>query len=308
MLLGGGVQSRLPNFLIVGAARAGTTSLYEYIRQHPQVFLPHNKEPMFFAFKGQKPSFSGPGDDKEINLKSVDSIKAYKQLFEGVQDEAAVGEASALYLYSPVAAERIRHHVPDAKIIVILRNPVERAYSSFLYTIRDRREVVSDFSKALEMEEERIGKGWEHIWHYRAMGYYNEQLQRYYSCFDESQIKVFLYEDLRENPRALLKEVFAFLDVDPDFEPDFSLQYNQGGVPKMALLNKFLTKPSRLKAWLKPMMPLPIVRMYTELKHNNLEKPPLDPAVKELLIDQYRPDIEALSLRLRRDLSSWMKV
>lgn len=302
------MPSSLPDFLIIGAARAGTTSLYQYIRQHPQIFLPRNKEPMFFALEDEVPAFSGPGDDKEINRKSVTSLQEYRKLFSGVDGEKVVGEASALYLYSPVAVERIQSHVPDVKLIAILRNPVERAYSSYLYTIRDRRETIRDFASALASESARIDNGWEHIWHYKMMGFYGRQLQRYYSCFDKGQIKVFLYEDLQEKPLEMVKEVFEFLGVDAEFKPDLSLQYNQGGVPKKAWLNKFLTQPSRIKTLIKPMMPARMMRLYTEVKHKNLEKPILEQSVREGLIEEYKSDIELLQDLLGRDLSAWTRV
>lgn len=297
----------LPNFLIIGAARAGTTSLYEYMRQHPQIFFSANKEPMFFALQDEKVDFKGPGDSDEINRKSITNRKDYEELFAAASGRPAVGEASALYLYSEKAANNIQHSIPDAKLIVILRNPIERAYSSFLYTIRDNRESLRDFAAALAAEPQRIAQGWEHIWHYKTMGFYGAQLQRYYDRFERKQIKVFLHEDLVTDLAGVLRETFEFLGVDPDFKPDLSLKYNQGGMPKRAWLNTLLTRPSRIKSWLKPLTPRFLIKYYTKLKHSNLDKPALSASARQQLIDAYRDDIGKLQELLGRDLSGWLK-
>ena len=121
----------MPNFLIIGAMRAGTTSLYHYLKQHPQVYMSPVKEPRFFALEGEKPDPGRPTDERLMNH-SITDIEAYRALFQAVSKETAIGEASPLYLYSPKAPERIRHYIPDAKLIAVLRDPVERAYSHFL--------------------------------------------------------------------------------------------------------------------------------------------------------------------------------
>lgn len=299
---------RMPNFLIIGAARTGTSSLYEYMRQHPDIFFSPIKEPMFFALEGGKPDFRGPGDDKEINRKSVTDLAAYQALFAGATTQKAIGEASANYLYSDRAAERIKHYVPEAKLITVLRNPVERAYSSFLYTIRDGREPLRDFGEALAQEDRRIGEHWEHIWHYAHMGFYGQQLQRYYDRFDKKQIRVYLNEDMKKDSPGVLKDIFGFLEVDDSYMPDTSVSYNEGGVPKRKLLNTVLTRPSIIKRLLRPLMPAAVMKFYTELKHSNLDKPPLDSEVRARLVGVYRDDVLRLQDMIGKDLSHWLKV
>lgn len=298
---------RMPNFLIIGAARTGTSSLYEYMSQHPDIGFSPVKEPMFFAFEGVKPDFRGPGDDKEINRKSVTDLAAYQALFSGVASQKAVGEASANYLYSDSAAARIKHYIPDAKMIVMLRNPVERAYSSFLYTIRDRREPLRDFAQALDQEDQRIAAHWEHIWHYAHMGFYGQQLQRYFDLFDKSRIRIYLNEEMKKDAPGLLKDVFGFLGVDDSFQPDTSVTYNEGGVPRHKLLNAMLTRPSAIKSMLRPLMPNAVMKLYTRIKHNNLEKPPLDSEVRARLVSLYRSDILRLQDMIDKDLSAWLR-
>lgn len=298
---------RMPNFFIIGAARTGTSSLYEYMRQHPDIWFSPVKEPMFFALEGAKPDFRGPGDDREINRKSVADLAAYQALFSAASSRKAVGEASANYLYSQRAAARIRQYVPEAKMIAVLRNPVERAYSSFLYMIRDRREPLRDFAEALEQEDKRIAEHWEHIWHYAQMGFYSSQLQRFYALFEKDRIHVYLNEELKKDAPGLLKNVFGFLEVDDTFRPDTSVAYNEGGVPKRKLLNAVLTRPSVVKRLLRPFMPAAAMKFYTRLKHSNLDKPPLDADVRARLVALYRDDVLRLQDMIGKDLSAWLK-
>ena len=301
-------RGRMPNFLIIGAARTGTTSLYEYLRQHPDIWFSSVKEPMFFALEGRKPNFRGPGDDQQINRKSVTDLAEYQALFAGANSRKAIGEASANYLYSDCAAARIKHYVPDAKMIAVLRNPVERAYSGFLYMIRDQREPLRDFAQALAQENKRIADHWEHIWHYSNMGFYGQQLQRYYSLFDKNQIRIYLNEEMKKDGPGLLKDVLGFLEVDDTFPIDTSVVYNEGGVPKRKLLNSVLTQPSPLKRLLRPFMPAAAMKFYTQLKHSNLDKPPLDDEVRARLVALYRDDVLRLQDMIGKDLSSWLKV
>ena len=300
-------MGRMPNFLIIGAARTGTTSLYEYMRQHPDIWFSPVKEPMFFALEGARPDFRGPGDDREINRKSVTDLAAYQALFAGASSKKAVGEASANYLYSERAAERIRHYIPEARMIAVLRNPVERAYPSFLYMIRDQREPLRDFAQALEQEDKRIAEHREHIWHYAHMGFYGKQLQRYYALFGKNRIRVYLNEEMKKDAPGLLKDVFGFLEVDDTFLPDTSVTYNEGGVPKRKLLNAVLTRPSIVKRLLRPFVPASAMKVYTRLKHGNLEKPPLDAGVRARLVALYRDDVLRLQDMTGKDLSAWLK-
>jgi sulfotransferase family protein len=216
----------LPNFIILGAAKAGTTALYHYLRQHPRIYLSPLKETNFFALEGETLRFCGPGDHDYVNCLSITTLEGYQAQFDGVAGETAIGEASPLYLYSPKAVERIRHYVPDARLIAFVRDPVDRAFSAFLHLVRDNREPYREFRDGLAAEEERIRAGWEHIWHYKRMGLYHEQLRRYYDAFPAERIRVFLYKDLRREPRRTLEEIFRFLEVDPDFVPDTRERYN----------------------------------------------------------------------------------
>ena len=141
----------LPNFLIIGSAKGGTSSLHYYLRQHPQIFMPDLKEPRFFALEGGILNFQNP--DSAINYNSITTLREYESLFANVTNELGIGEASPLYLYSEKAARRIKHYVPDAKLMVILRNPVDRAFSCYTHLLREGYETLS-FEAALKAESE----------------------------------------------------------------------------------------------------------------------------------------------------------
>lgn len=223
----------LPNFIILGAAKAGTTALYHYLKQHPEIGMSRIKETNYLALKGHPLDFRGPGDADYIKRFSITTEADYHDQFADCADKKAVGEASPLYLYSPKAPGEIRATVPDARLIAILRNPVDRAYSAFLHLVRDGRETTRDFAEALRLEPERIADHWEHIWHYVAMGRYAEQLDRYFTLFPREQIKVVIYRDFRQNPSGVIRQLFRFLEVDETFLPDQSTRHNAGLAPEL---------------------------------------------------------------------------
>lgn len=259
----------MPNFLVIGAAKAGTTSLYHYLNQHPQIYMTPIKETNFFALEGHPVGFCGPGDQAYIKRFSITSKQSYQEQFQGITSERAIGEASPLYLYSIVAPSRIRHYIPDVKLIAILRHPVDRAYSSFLHLVRDERELITNFAQSLEAEEKRISSNWEHIWHYRQMGFYYSQLKRYYDQFNHSQIRVYLYDDFNRAPNGILLDIFRFLNIDETFIPDMSIRHNGTSITQD-------------------------------------ERPSLLPEIRRQMVRVYREDILQLQDLIQIDLSEWL--
>src|ERR687883_42510 len=156
----------MPNFFVVGAQKAGTTSLYYYLKQHPEVYMSPVKEPHFF--EGMQSEFYRPGR----KVMPVTCLGDYQALFQGVSNEKAIGEASASCLYSPKAPALLKGAIPNAKLIAVLRNPVDRAYSNFLHCIRVNREPLPSFAGALQAEEGRIRNNWGPLWHYKQKGFY----------------------------------------------------------------------------------------------------------------------------------------
>jgi hypothetical protein len=230
----------MPNFLIIGAAKAGTTSLYQYLKQHPEIYMSPVKETRFFAYEGKLPNIKGP--DISINHTSIVDIIDYQKLFKNVSTEKAIGEASPLYLYSAKAPERIKHYLPKAKLIAILRHPAERAYSSYMHLVKEGHETLS-FSKALQAEGSRISDGWSPLFHYRERSFYFKQIKQYLDIFEPHQLKIYLYDNFCTDTQTVLKDIFQFLEVNDTFISDISTKRMVSGVPKNKLWHKILTKP-----------------------------------------------------------------
>jgi hypothetical protein len=300
----------MPNFLIIGAGKSGTTSLYHYLKEHPEVYMSPVKEPKFFAVEGKQLDFRGPNDEAHMNRKSVTDIEAYRALFAGVTNEKAVGEASTLYLYSPEAPARIKHYIPQARLIAILRNPVDRAYSSFIQRVQKGDEPLEDFAQALQEEENRVRNNWAPRWKLKRIGFYHAHLKCYYDIFEPDQIKVFLYEDLKGDSVGLAQSVYRFLGVDDTFVPDVSLVHNPSGIPKSKALQLFLSRPNPLRSVLKLVVPRglrPNLTAYVENRNIAGPPPPLDQDVRKELVGSYREDILKLEKLIDRDLSTWLE-
>lgn len=298
----------MPNFLIIGAAKSGTTSLYNYIQQHPAVYMSSNKEPRFFAFEGKRPDFRGPGDDPVAYKGVVTDMESYKQLFAGVSGEVAIGEASTHYLYNPEVPAKIRRHLPEVRLIAMLRDPVERAYSSFMHKRREGFEPHTDFETALQEEPSRIRGNWALLWHYKSMGFYYEQVKRYFELFDREQIRIYLYEDFRSDPLSVTRDIFRHLGVDESFKPDMAIKHNAGGVPISRLLQRFLNSRNPVKRMVRPLLSEDMAhRIADKIRRRNLRKPDIDPGLRARLIEDYREDILKLQDLLQKDLSAWLR-
>ena len=298
-----------PNFLIIGAAKSGTTALYAYLKQHPDIFMSAVKEPRFFAFEGETLSFKGPqGHGDRFNTETITDLAMYQSLFQTVTHEKAIGEASPAYLSSAAkASERIRHYLPEAKLIAILRQPAERAYSAFMHTVRNGWETNLTFEQALNQEEIRVQDHWGALWHHKALGFYSPQLKHYYERFPKEQIKVYLYDDLKNDAHGLVKDIFTFLEVDNTFQPEISSKVNASGITRSQWLRKFLNRPDPIKNSLKPFIPTSLRKsLVRKAKTSNLVKPSITPEIKQSLTQLYKDDILALQDLIDRDLTSWL--
>ena len=253
-----------PNFAIIGTAKSGTTSLHYYLKQHPQVYMSPQKETNFFAFEGDKDWFRGPGDERDLRTAVITEPDAYKKQFEAVSGETAVGESSTWYLYSTQAVAKMRDHLPEAKLIAMLRNPVDRAFSSYLHLVREGREELS-FEEALLAEEERIAKRWAFMWHYQRAGFYAEQVERFLDLFASEQIRFYLYDDLLADPDGLLADIYEFLGVERSFAADTSVRHQVTGVPRSRLVGRLLLEPNPIKSTAKRFLP-------AQFRHNLRER------------------------------------
>ena len=246
-----------PNFLIVGAARSGTTSLYEYLKQHPEVFMPRSKEPSFFI---TKPAYG---------LESaIEKPEEYEALFSSVRNEKAIGEASTGYLYDQQAAKRIADYLgKNIKIIIMLRNPIDMAYSLWGFVAARGYESLP-FLDAIKVAEDRlrdedfkrscINKIWIYSYAYIDRAKYSKQVKRFIKTFGREKVKVYIFEDFFSNPLESYRDVCKFLSISDDFYPDFK-RYNPGGIFRSVLIHRIFSERMAWKEQLKIIIPNPFL-------------------------------------------------
>lgn len=312
----------MPNFLIIGAPKSGTTSIYNYLKQHPQIYTSSVKEPAFFAFEGMEldgsvgPFAEGAKNRPPDSFKwyqervsaAITNLEDYQELFKGVTSEKAIGEASPGYMYFSISPERIHHYIPNVKLIAILRNPADRAYSALVHRAQYGLDPEADFSNILEKEDYNIDDEWWGFNHPIRIGFYYKQLKRYYDKFSPSQIKVYLYENLENNAQSLMEDIFRFIEVDESFTPNVSQKYLISALPKNQLWHKLLTKPNPIKGLTKKLLPEKFRKpLGKSLIQQNMGKPPKPQQVRSQLLDIYREDITQLQELIGQDLSHWLE-
>jgi len=314
-------QSLLPNFFIVGAAKSGTTSLYNYLRQHPQIYLPPVKEVYFFATDIDNNKFR-PDYARDVNINInkwlesgmktelfqafISDWEKYKRIFQFAAGKKAVGEMTNAYLYSTQAAKNISQKFPDAKIIMILRNPVERLFSHYLMDLRTGYEA-ENFLPSLKKDMSSEVKGWGISNLYLELGMYHEQVKRYLDNFPAEQVKIFLYNDFKKDAGLVLKEISRFLEVDSSFQFDISRSYNTASVPKTKWLGKFVQRNRGIN-FLKSRLPKQWNTRLKKILFTSRNKPEMTGEERKFVADLYKEDIKKLSLLINTDLSSWMPV
>lgn len=307
------MNSLLPTFLIIGAGKSGTTSLHQYLNQHPEVFMCPVKETNFFELEGEQLPSNPRANAHTFRHypQSVTNWEHYVKLFEAAANARAIGETSPMYLYGKRSPEKIHNYLPEVKLIVILREPVSRLYSRYLHLARDGRQPSPRFKDALNKENS--------IWWTRddliREGFYYKHLSRYYDLFPKEQIKVFLYEDLKNDPLNLMKELFQYVGVDPSFVPNMEVRYNLSGKPKNKLFDLLIGADGVLVRSAKAVAPGVVQKLknsvtpqkiLASIRKKNLERPPIAADVKKKLYSKvYAKDIEKLEKLINRDLSKW---
>lgn len=297
-----------PNFFIVGAPKCGTTSLYNYLKQHPEIFMPDViKEPHYFA------------DDLHFRKYRITDLEQYLNLFAEAKNEKRIGEASAMYLYSNISAIKIKKFSPSASIIIMLRNPVEMIYSLHSQLLASLDEDIEDFKSALNFEKER--KRGANIprtltWaveclYYRDVAKYAQQVQRYFDVFSRDKVQVIIYDDFKNNTESVYRETLRFLNVRQDFQPVFKV-LNPNKMLRNKALQNYLIETPQIVRWIgKALMPGPIRGKMREtmmkLNTRYVERKPMDPELRKSLIAEFAPEVEQLSELLGRDLSHWTK-
>ena len=304
------MKNKLPNFLIVGAAKSGTTSLYHYLKEHPEIYMSSKiKETSFFV---EPKSILGIGFKDFIKEKGILNFDDYKELYQEVilSKHIAIGEACPSYLtFYKESIPNIIKHLRKPKIIIILRNPIRRAFSHYLRHVRGGTEQLS-FEKALENQRKRKEQGWWWGYQFTYIGFYYQQVKAYLNNFE--QVRIYLYDDLKKDTLGLVKNIYDFLGVDISFTPDTSIKYNASGIHKNKFIHKFLTKPNMLINTVKPFVKILIskekrYKIIEKINNKNLQKPQMKPETKEFLKNLYRKDILKLQDLIKRDLNSWLE-
>jgi hypothetical protein len=290
----------LPNFIVIGAAKAGTTALYWYLAEHPSVFMSPIKETNYFAY-GLDPKGQLLYGDPEVHRFPVKSLLEYQKLFDGAGNAKVVGEASPIYLEAPQAAGRIKALIPAARLICGIRQPVDRAYSDYQMYLR-RRGRRLDPARDLTPAS---------VWarpssHWMQIGHYYESLKRYFDLFPRNQIHVFLFDDLQRHPLRVVQDVYRFLNVDAEFSPDFNAPHNIGGMPESRLLENVLTSRS-IRSTVGRWIPKPIANWVRRVRMKNMRKAPSLPAeLRRELTLPFHEDIARTADLIGRSLGHWL--
>lgn len=289
----------LPNFLVIGAAKAGTTSLHWYLAEHPEVFMTPVKDPSFFAYGVDERGQLLWGDPQR-HVFPIRSLSEYEDLFAHTRNASAVGEASTMYLECPQAAGRIQALLPAVRILCSIRHPVDRAYSDYLMHLRRRG---LRFDPARELTASAAWAQPESRW--MRIGRYHEQLVRYYDAFPRDQIRVVVFDDLRRNPQAFTRDVYQFLGVDSSFLPDFDTPHAAGGIPASPMLEKVFLRAaaSSVKTW----FPRRAANWFRRLRGRTLRQPPpLPPELRRELMAPLRDETRRTSELIGRSLEHWL--
>lgn len=298
-------MSTRPNFAVVGAARAGTTALCEAIRAHPHGFLSHPKEPHFLALGGARPAFTGPGDEAGINAISVTEQDRYLELFGGSERATARGEGSVSSLYyAETAAPRLAGLAPEAKVVVCLRDPVDRAFSSWQYLRALGHEPEDDFATALGLEPERIAAGWHHLWHYRGVSTYLPGVAGFLRHFPREQVLVLTYDELQANPHGTLTTLFNFLGLQP-IQGEGLARVNSSGEVRSASVQRALSRLREvpvIRGAVKSVLPYAVRE---RIRQANLRTTSVDPQLRRVLSAEFAPDLAAVEELLAQRLPAW---
>jgi hypothetical protein len=277
-----------PNVFIVGAAKSGTTSLYHYLRQHPDVFLPLYKEPHFFSQVKPKPEL-------EVFLKHISSEPEYLKLFEKASSKI-IGEASTSYLWDKDTPQRIKQVAPDAKIIIMLRHPIERAFSHYLNNVREAYEKRS-FHQAILEDLQTTQKGWGISSLYVDLGYYCEQVERYLKTFGTNVLVIFFEEFIKDIP-AHLEKVFEFLAIDPSYANKVQPEVRNSYARPSSGLSRWLLGTPAVRRLVRAVSPASLRPMLRNLLLKREAKPVMEAETRELLSEVYKDQASCLEALL----------
>ena len=283
----------VPNFLVIGAAKSGTTSLHAWLGQHPEIFVSQQKSLHFFAKDWVLENANGPGD-KRLLMLMTSTWESYLAHFREAEGRKAIGDFSPSYFWWWPSREEIRDRLPDAKIILTLRDPVQKAFSQYTHLVRDGRETLS-FWDALQAEPERKARKYGGLWLYRESACYAESTERFLEYFGPDRMRIYFFEDLVRDPSIVLKDIFRFLGVAEHAQIDTSSARHRSGAPRSRLLASTINHPA-VRRIARKILPSQFVARIgarvTEL--NTGAKAVLDERSREFLLRETRMDRERL--------------
>ncbi len=305
------MEIKEPNFLVIGAGKSGTTSLYEYLNEHPEVFMSPVKETNFFALEGERLEDQETDPEQMRHYPwSITDQASYTDLFKDATNQKAIGEVSPMYLYSKKAALTIKERMPQVKLIAILRQPTDRLYSRYLHLARESRTPTSSFEDVLDKQS---------IWWKRndliQEGFYHSHLNNYFELFPENQLHVVLYDDFRKNPQAVIKEIYQFIGVDTTYAPAMDTEFNVSGFVANEKIDSIIGQNSVVKSLITRISPAltkylsgnkKIKSWVNQLRNKNLKRPPLSRGLKMQINEIYRSEIVRLQVLINKDLSHWL--
>jgi hypothetical protein len=313
----------LPNFFIAGAPKAGTTSLYNYLRKHPRIYMSPVKEPCYFASELRPENFAAEFrqrvNDSTLRLREALRDGAvelpegglvlewddYLSLFRAVTSQPAVGEASVCYLWSETAAANIVSRIPQAKIVMILRDPAERAFSHYLHHIADGH-VRHSFSEHLDVCFRNTSREFSAHYPFLEYGLYFEQVRRYLNTFPAGNVQIYIYEQEWRQPGELLRELQRFLDVDIDPAIDTSRKNLERRAPR-SVSGAYLLKRSGIWQGLAKLTPPKLRPLAKSMLFRRGSELKLEAKDRARLVEYYRDDVKNLARLIGRDLNAWLR-
>jgi hypothetical protein len=293
-------MGKLPDFVVIGASKCGTSSLHEYLRQHPHISLPVRKETHFFIY--DRASEQMHDDDIEMTNR-IEVLEEYLADFEPKEEPVTHGEVDPKYIVYPNAAHNIKKYIPKAKLACLLRNPVDRFYSSFHF-LRLKRSDLGGFGEVVDS----IRNGQLDIHTKRALeaSYYFKHLQHYYDCFPKEQIRIFLFDDLAKRPRMLMKSFLEYIEVD-QFDFNLEKKFNPSGQARFGWIYKAL-RDSPTAYFLRKHLPRKMYQFARLFGEKIMIRPysPMPETDRKFLQNIFREDIERLQESTGMDLSTWL--
>ena len=301
---------RLPDFLLLGAPKAGTTALHAALARHPELFLSEVKEPKYYLCgDSPPPAYTGPGD-AHSNREWIWQRQRYLDLFAPAGEEQLAGESTPFYLYHRDARRRIAEDLPQAKLVAVLRDPVDRLYSNWMHLWADGLEPCSDVVEACAREATRIDAGWAPFWHYRALGMYGRQVADLFEHFPREQVLLLRYRSLVDDPRTALNRVCRFLGVAEDVVTDIpsgnSRPFVNPGV-RTTMLGPVLRAGAKAGQFLPPrawrVASKPLIGQLHQ--RGNTARPRLTPEQGEALRTPFLEDIALLEEVVGESYDDW---